>query len=586
MSNRREFLKRALAAGFVIGSGTLRASDRRRVFVAGFSHETNTFHPVKTTSFGFAEVSRNPLPVWKDAGLTVVPGIHAHPNGGGTIEEKPCREAMNRVLDSLRAALPVDAVFLRLHGAMYAEGIGPAETVLVGEVRSLVGPKIPIACTFDLHGNIPMRLAQFGDILVGLKTAPHTDGAQTAELAGRILLDTLAGKVHPVSYVLPIPIMLQGEKAMTTSEPFRSLVEEARRLEREGVPGQEAKILAATIFVGCAWTDSPDTGMSVMITADASQAAARAAAVHLARKIWDARHQFAYGCETAELEEGVTRALAAKETTVFLTDSGDNVTASTPGDLPIVLRHLVERKVESAIVAGLNDAPAVNRCFEAGEGAQLSLSIGATVEKRFGPPLEAEVQVLRLIKNPRLAVVRIGDVEAILAAGPMAFVDPGQFASCGIDPLSRKIVVVKEGYLYPGLTRIAPRYIMLLTPGAGDMRIDRLSYTRRRKPLFPFEPNTTPAAPVRVGLRSPKHLGPLTPAPRPRPEGALRFRAAGLRGGVSEIWSPVAGLAYPSGKNNFVRTRARVTRTRNGRYVEEYCLFVSAPFLRTFSVTS
>ena len=253
---------------------------------------------------------------------------------------------MNRVLDSLRAALPVDAVFLRLHGAMYAEGIGPAETVLVGEVRSLVGPKVPIACTFDLHGNIPARLAQFGDILVGLKTAPHTDGAQTADLAGRILLDTLAGKVRPVSYVLPIPMMLQGEKAMTTSEPFRSLVEEARRLEREGVPGHEAKILAATIFVGCAWTDSPDTGMSVMITADGSRAAAQAAAVHLARKVWEARHQFAYGCETAELEEGVSRALAAKESTVFLTDSGDNVTASTPGDLPIVLRHLVERKVE------------------------------------------------------------------------------------------------------------------------------------------------------------------------------------------------------------------------------------------------
>ena len=139
MSNRREFLQRALAGGFVVGSGTLRASDRRRVFVAGFYHETNTFHPVKTTSFSFAEVSRNPLPVWKDAGLTVVPGVHAYPNGGGTIEEKPCREAMNRVLDSLRAALPVDAVFLRLHGAMFAEGIGPAETVLVGEANSPCG---------------------------------------------------------------------------------------------------------------------------------------------------------------------------------------------------------------------------------------------------------------------------------------------------------------------------------------------------------------------------------------------------------------------------------------------------------------
>lgn len=491
MNSRREFLLGTLAVGFAVSRGSLLASDRRRVFVAGFSHETNTFHPVKTTSFRFVEAGHSPLPVWKDADLTVVAGIFARPNGGGTIEQKPCREAMNRVLDSLRAAMPVDAVFLRLHGAMYAEGIGPAETVLVGEVRSIVGAQIPIACTFDLHGNIPTRLAQSGDILVGLKTAPHTDGAQTADLAGRILRETLMGKVHPVSHVLPIPIILQGEKAMTTSEPFRSLVEEARRLERQGVPGHEAKILAATIFVGCAWTDSLDTGMSVMITADGSRAAAQAAAVHLARKVWGARHEFAFGCEAAELEEGVDRALATKESTVFLTDSGDNVTASTPGDLPIVLRHLVERKVKDAIVAGINDAPAVNRCFEAGEGKSLSLSIGATIEKRFGPPVEAEARVVRLIKNPRMAVVRIGNVEVILANGPMAFTDPSQFVPCGIDPLSRKIVVVKEGYLFPGLTRIAPRYIMLLTPGAGDMRIEHLTYTRRRKPVFPFEPDTT-----------------------------------------------------------------------------------------------
>jgi microcystin degradation protein MlrC len=132
----------------------------------------------------------------------------------------------------------------------------------------------------------------------------------------------------------------------------------------------------------------------------------------------------------------------------------------------------------------------VNRCFEAGEGKSLSLSIGATIEKRFGPPVEAEAQVVRLIKSPRMAVVRIGNVEAILADGPMAFTDPSQFVPCGIDPLRRKIVVVKEGYLFPGLTRIAPRYIMLLTAGAGDMRIENLTYTRRRKPMFPFEPDT------------------------------------------------------------------------------------------------
>ncbi len=506
MKNRREFLQNALAVMGAGGGGAILSTaaqpvvardaesvkrQTKRIFMAGFSHETNTFHPVKTTAFHFLETRVQPLAAWKGAGLEIVPGVSAYPSGGGTIDERACREAMDRVLDSLRAVMPVDAVFLRLHGAMYAQGIGPAETVLVGEVRSLVGPEIPIACTFDLHGNIPARLARFGDILVGLKTAPHTDGPETGELAGRILLDTLMGKVRPVSYILPVPMILQGEKAMTTAEPFGSLVEEARRLERDGVPGHEAKVLAATMFVGCAWTDSPDTGMSVMITADGSRAAARAAAVHLAHAIWKARHEFCFGCETADLEEGVARALAAKESTVFLTDSGDNVTASTPGDLPIVLRHLVERKVKSAIVAGIYDEAATVRCFEAGEGKRLSLSIGATVEKRFGPPLQAEVQVVRLIQDGRSAVIRVGDVEVILTERPVAFVHPGQFERCGIDPLSRKIVVVKEGYLFPGLTRIAPRYIMLLTPGAGDMRIERLSYLRRRKPVFPFEPATT-----------------------------------------------------------------------------------------------
>ncbi len=31
---------------------------------------------------------------------------------------------------------------------------------------------------------------------------------------------------------------------------------------------------------------------------------------------------------------------------------------------------------------------------------------------------------------------------------------------------------------------------MLLTPGAGDMRIEKLNYVRRRKPVLPFEPET------------------------------------------------------------------------------------------------
>jgi microcystin degradation protein MlrC len=505
MANRRNFLKQfsgviIAAAGSSITDAktpyiqTLKlvanGSASKRVFFARFAHETNTFHPVPTSCWQFSEAGGIKLKSWANADLSIIPGVSATPNGGGLLLEKPCREAIETVLDSLRKAMPVDAVFLNLHGAMYAEGVGHAETVLAGKVRELVGPKIPVACTFDLHGNIPVRMGQYGDILVGLKTAPHTDGAETAEIAARILLDTIQGRVHPISYVLPIPFIVQGEKAMTTSEPFGSLVAEAKRIEKEGIPGFPQRILAATLFVGCAWTDAPDTGMSVMITADGSLQAAQAAATYLAQKIWDARYQFNYGCETAELEEGVSRALASNETTVFLTDSGDNVTASTPGDLPIVLRHLVERNINSAVVACINDTVATEKCFEAGEGTRIHLSIGATIEKRYGPPLEAEVDVLRLIQQPKMAVIKTGGVEVILTDRPSTFTHISQFEQCGINPLERKIAVVKMGYLYPDLTRVAPRYIMLLTPGAGDMRIEKLTYSKIRRPIFPLDSET------------------------------------------------------------------------------------------------
>jgi microcystin degradation protein MlrC len=158
----------------------------------------------------------------------------------------------------------------------------------------------------------------------------------------------------------------------------------------------------------------------------------------------------------------------------------------------LVLRRLLESKAKSALVAGINDHAAVTRCVEVGEGKTLKLAIGATIEKRFGSPLEVEAEVVRLITTgQQRAVIRMADVEAILTAGPDGFTRLRQFELCGIDPLRRKIVVVKQGYLFPELSGIAPRHIMLLSPGCGDMRIEQLTYVRRRKPIFPFEQSTT-----------------------------------------------------------------------------------------------
>ena len=507
-ASRRSFLKN-VAATTVAGIGglsMLNASEAiaqavamkdgsgKRIFVARFLHETNTFHSIRTTKFVYPAPSAPEHHVpWKDAGEVVVPGVSAMPDGGGAVDGPACREAMDRIVESLRKALPVDGVFLQLHGGMFADGVGPAESLLVKRVREVVGPKIPIACSFDLHGNMPAWLADTGAIVVGFKTAPHIDRQETIERAAELLSEAVDGKIEPACYGIAIPMLVQGEKGMTTSEPMRSLEVEAKRVEREGIPGHAAKILNVTIFVGCPWADAPDTGMSVFVTADGSREAARAAAIHFARKIWDARRQFVFGCETAELDEGVDRALKAEVSPLFLTDSGDNVTAGAPGDSTIVLQRLIDKKAPNALVGAIYDPETVVQCFKAGEGKTIHLSIGGKIEKRCGPPIDTEAKVLHLTKDAKgqAAVVRTGGIDVILIADERDFKEPGHFQACGVDPANYKIVVVKQGYLYPKLQEITKRYVMLFTPGAADQQLEKLPYVRRQKPALPFEPDTS-----------------------------------------------------------------------------------------------
>jgi microcystin degradation protein MlrC len=57
-----------------------------------------------------------------------------------------------------------------------------------------------------------------------------------------------------------------------------------------------------------------------------------------------------------------------------------------------------------------------------------------------------------------------------------------------IDPLEHKIVVVKEGYLFPGLRAIAPHAIMALTPGFANQIMEDLTYKQVRRPIYPLDP--------------------------------------------------------------------------------------------------
>ena len=88
-----------------------------------------------------------------------------------------------------------------------------------------------------------------------------------------------------------------------------------------------------------------------------------------------------------------------------------------------------------------------------------------------------------------LAVLRVAGVDVVLTTHRRAFTAPEHFGLAGIDPLARRIVAVKQGYLFSELRAIAGRMWMALSPGFTDLVLERLPYRRLPRPAYPFDPN-------------------------------------------------------------------------------------------------
>jgi microcystin degradation protein MlrC len=174
---------------------------------------------------------------------------------------------------------------------------------------------------------------------------------------------------------------------------------------------------------------------------------------------------------------------------VFISDSGDNVTAGGAGDMPLFVERLLAAGAPDAVVAGLADAAAVEQCARAGAGARITLSIGGKLDVTHAQPLEVTGTVAHLDppEQPVLAVLQVQGVTVVLTRDRQAFTSLASFRAAGIDPLQHRIIVVKLGYLFPELRNFAPRAIMALSPGFTDLRLEQLPYQRVRRPIFPLD---------------------------------------------------------------------------------------------------
>jgi microcystin degradation protein MlrC len=487
---RRTFIKNAttaaLASPLILSS---RAAESKRIAFGGIRIECSTYGHILARMEDFT-VRRDqvladdpPYRVLKNYPYPFQPTLIASAVPGGPVERKTYEALKAEFLHRISALLPLDGLYLAMHGAMYVEGMQDGDGDWIAAARNVVGKDCLITASFDLHGSLSKRTIDNLDMLAAYRTAPHIDYIETTQRACDMLVHCLDQHIRPTMVWAPIPVLMPGERSSTLYEPAKRLWAQLAGMNKE--PG----VLDASLLVGYVWADEPRATASAVMTGTKPDVLKKDA-LSLAQQYWDARKEFQFGVPTGTLAECVEQAQRLNTKPVVLSDSGDNPTAGGSGDRADALAELVRQKVQDAVIAGIADRPATEACYKAGVGAALPLKIGGTLDPQGSQPVEVKAKVVFLLKTDdlpeRQAVVDVDGIKVVLTARRRPFHEIRDFTSLGLEPTSFKIVVVKAGYLVPPIHEIANPNLMALTDGAVNQDIAHLS-NKYRVPSYPFE---------------------------------------------------------------------------------------------------
>ncbi|MRX50532.1 microcystin degradation protein MlrC [Paracoccus sp. S-4012] len=487
----------------------------RRIALAGFVHESNSFAPTPAGIEAFRH-GGGYLPMARGAAILEAPRgvnlpivgaiLHGEAQGwdmvpilyAGALPSAPVtRDAYDRIageiVEGIAGAGKLDGVFLDLHGAMVAEHLEDGEGELLARIRQAVGPAVPVVAALDLHGNISREMVEAADLLVGFRTYPHVDMAETGRRAAK-QLDRLIAQGKPDAKAFRqldflIPIAWQS----TSMQPGAGLYELAA--EAEGMPG----VASVSLFMGFPAADIRDCGPSVVAYGETPELARRAC-----DRVADAvgMCEPAFSGEVLEPEAGVRRAMElaqrAGEGPVIIADTQDNPGAGGDSNTTGMLKALVACDAQDAAIGLMVDAEAAAAAHAAGEGAEVELTMGGRAGIPGDTPFTGRFTVERLAdgrfdaKGPFYggvtlelgpsACLRIGGVRVVLTSEKTQMADREMYRFVGIDPEAQAILVNKSSvHFRADFQPIARTILVCAAPGPMPVSPASLPFTRLRR---------------------------------------------------------------------------------------------------------
>ncbi len=490
-----------------------------RFVIAMMKHETNTFSPVPTPierfgsrgaffgkdAFNAFRGTNTPMAAFIDIALKqkaeIITPVAAEAWPSGRVDREAYRIITDAICEEVKKGC--DAVFLDLHGAMVSEDTDDGEGTLLERIRGMASD-LPIAVGLDLHTNLTQRMVDNCTVLAGYKTYPHVDMYDAGALAGGILVRAMKGEIKPVVSWGNRPMLPHTLRMGTHEPPMKDLVDMARAAEREGA-------LAATLFGGFPLADIHDAGLSAVVFTDRDWERAREVCRRLLDAAWERRAAFVYPLEP--LSESVARAKNLSEGPVLLIDHADNCASGGTQDTIAVLAEVMGQGLEDVAVFAIRDPGAVAQLINAGVGTRVTLKLGGKMDMpaigKKGEPLEVSGMVRAItdgeftIRGPmytgvraymgRTAVLDTGNVQIVVIERNHEPFDLGVFRSVGIEPTTKRYLLLKSRLHYrAGFAPIARHIIECDGVGVTSSDYGQFSFTKLRRPVYPLDPDATP----------------------------------------------------------------------------------------------
>ncbi|MEO8499030.1 MAG: M81 family metallopeptidase [Planctomycetota bacterium] len=483
-----------------------------RIAVAEIAQETDSFSPLVTDLRDFEtyglyygkEVIERMRGVGPIGGMLevaaeqsehveLIPIVRAWASAGGIIAAETIELLIAQLVSGLREALPLDAVFLSLHGAASSQLDDDVEGCVLAAVREVVGNDIPIICPLDHHANVTQRMMRFATALVAHETQPH-DPPATGRKAARILFETLRGTIRPVMRWRKIPMITPQDQFLTSHGPMKVWFDLAREME------QRDRVLDVSPCPMQPWLDVAEGGWSVIVHTDGDEALAQSLADEMAAKAWELREQF-WVSERVAPALAVRQALEANSGLVILSDTGDSVYGGAPGDNTVVLQALLEARPNEIALVPVIDPESLTAAMNAGVGSMIEIDLGGKVDNLFSQPIRLTARVAAtshgvtvnladrgICDLRRTALLEVGNVRiVVLDHRSFAINHPILYTHLGLDVSAAKIVVVKTASNFQFFRPWSKAIIRVDSPGMTQSDLTAFDWKRLPRPIYPLD---------------------------------------------------------------------------------------------------